>query len=108
MKKVQLILAGIILLAMVPLATLAAPAHAATRLGGVSMYNACQRQWPGSNVALIAPYNVMDWKCAFNGSLGASFMGINVNLQCKQQYNNSNAYAAYSDFNNAYSWSCYV
>jgi len=42
------------------------------RLGGVSVYGACQNQWPGFwQVALIAN-NVYGWKCQFNGSAAFS------------------------------------
>jgi hypothetical protein len=105
MKNVKILVASLII-SFVPLMAFATPAHAATRLGGVSMYSACVNQQPGSELALIAN-NAVSWKCRFWSSLGPVYFGIDVNKQCKKEYNNTNAYGAYSDYNNPYSWSCY-
>jgi len=86
-------------------ATMTPAAHASTRLGGVSVAGACANQWQDSTVALIAN-NVFGWKCQYWSTLGPVYEGINLTLQCSVQYG-SGAYAAYSNYNNPYSWSCY-
>jgi hypothetical protein len=104
MKKLKLLLASV-LVGVASVVLSAVPAHAATRLGGVSMAAACQNQWPGSEVALIAN-NAVSWKCRFWSSLGPVYYGIDTSKQCRVQYGSS-AYAAYSNYNDPYSWSCY-
>jgi len=59
-------------LGLASIGLVSSPASASTRLGGVSVYGACQNQWPGFwQVALIAN-NVYGWKCQFNGSAAFS------------------------------------
>jgi len=87
------------------LLAVAAPAQAATDLGGVSVWSGCNAQWPGSETALIAN-NVYGWKCRFWSTLGPVYFDVDLSKQCKAQYNNTKAYAAYNDYNNPYSWRC--
>jgi hypothetical protein len=89
-------------------ATMAPAAHASTRLGGISVQGACNNQWQESTAVLIAN-NVFGWRCKYQEGLGGGevyYGSINLNQQCVYQYGNG-AYAAYSDYNNPYSWSCY-
>jgi hypothetical protein len=104
MRKLK-VLFGILLLTFLSVAAVSTPAQAATRLGGVSVAGACFNQWPGSEVALTSN-NVFGWKCRFWGSQGPLYFGINLTQQCGVQYGGG-AYAAYSNYNNPYSWSCY-
>ena len=86
-----------------------APASAATRLGGVSVYNACKYQykaaWSWEVFILPNTYNVMGWRCYLNGN-HYGYVELNLNTECRREYG-SLAHAAYDDFNNPYSWYCY-
>ena len=104
MKKLNVALASLVF-GLGLFAAVTAPAHAASRLGGVSVAGACFNQWPGSEVVLLN-HNVFGWKCRFWSSLGPVYYGVDLTQQCVAQYG-SRAYAAYSDYNNPYSWSCY-
>jgi hypothetical protein len=106
MRKLKLLLISVVV-SLAPTMLFALPAHAASRLGGVSMAGACQNQWPGSDVVLLNN-TVYGWKCRFWSSLGPTYWDINVTKQCNDQYHKSNAYGAFSDYNNPYSWSCYT
>lgn len=66
----------------------AAPAHAATMLGGVSVARYCAANVPSGNPYVaskaVNTNNRWDgWRCArINGQL----VGVNMNLACAQQY----------------------
>ena len=82
----------------------AAPASAAT--GPVNMQAACNEQYPGQGrIAKVRTNNVFGWKCV-TGVVPVADGDIDVWRQCRIQYGNPNAYGAYSDFNNPYSWYC--
>jgi hypothetical protein len=85
----------------------AQPASASTYLGGVSIWNACVYQHgTPSDVALVSN-DVYGWRCHYNGGWNGIYMGVSVGQECKRTHGSS-AYAEYADFNNPYSWGCYV
>lgn len=84
----------------------AAPAHATTELGSVSVQQACNVQFPGTT-AVVVENNVYGWRCRIYWSGGpVYYSGIDLSRQCRAQYGSS-AYARYLDVNNPYSWRCY-
>lgn len=86
------------------------PAHAATRLGGVSMSGACVNQYGNGWEAYLETRKATGWKCGFRpypNVLQKAGRAIDVNKQCQTQYRNSRAYGRYSNINDPYSWSCY-
>ena len=82
------------------------PASAASRLGGISVYSACEDQYPGSYAyrVFLVENNVFGWRCSF-GNAPAGGAGLDLNRQCRKQYGKP-AYARYDDYNNPYSWYC--
>lgn len=84
----------------------ASSASAATRLGGVSVQQACNAQYPGTTAVVVAN-NVYGWRCKTYWSGGpVYYTGIDLSRQCRAQYG-SRAYANYTNYNNPYSWGCY-
>lgn len=85
------------------------PASAITRLGGVSVYNACKYQYTAAFAwevfILSSSYNVMGWRCYLN-NIHSGSVSVNLNRECKRVYGTT-AKAGYDDFNNPYSWYCY-
>ena len=83
--------------------------QALTGLGGIDLDSQCRRRHGGSAFAIllqpvVSPGAAYAWRCYANGF----YNDIDMTLFCRWQYNNGNAFAAYGDFNNAYSWSCYL
>ncbi len=94
------------------------PASAGTaRLGGLDINAYCRAVYGPTATGKVIKNNVYGWVCA-KGGLGYA---INLNTVCNhnyvaelyklgRQYPNSSwysIYAAYSNYNNPYSWSCY-
>jgi len=82
---------------------------ASTVLGGLDLDRQCRRRHGGSAFAVllqpvISPGAAYAWRCYQNGT----YHHIDMRLFCIWQYNNFNAVDAFSDFNNAYSWYCYL
>ena len=70
--------------------------YAQTRLGGLDLQSYCRENF-GRNVHLIGP-TVNDWRCGRSS--------FSVRNACRQTYG-FGARAAYSNFNDPYSWYCY-
>jgi hypothetical protein len=84
----------------------AAPASAATVLGGVDMQAACNIQYPGQGrKAKIRTWNVYGWKCV-TGVVPVADGDIDVWKQCRTQYNKPNAYGNFRNYYDPYSWYC--
>jgi hypothetical protein len=92
------------LLAATATAVGAAPALAATDLGGINVQAYCSTNYPGSSAQLVAPYDASSWRC-FVPSPNGIWVAVNMNLACIQQYG-SGAYAA-AGSGNPYSWRCW-
>lgn len=80
-------------------------------LGGVDLDAYC-RQKGYTGVHLGNPQDAGSWTCQSSSSgwsgYDTSSSGISVTQACREQYRNSNAYAEASNWNDAYSWGCYV
>jgi hypothetical protein len=88
------------------LPVVAAPASAATVLGGVDMQAACNNQYPGEGrLAKIRTWNVYGWKCV-TGVVPVADGNIDVWKQCRTQYNKANAYGDFRKYADPYSWYC--
>lgn len=86
------------------LVTGAAPASAASR-AGVSMWNACVYQHgQPSSVGVTQGWNVMGWRCVYNGGWNNVQLTINVQKECNRT---GLRFASYSDYNNPYGWYCH-
>jgi hypothetical protein len=107
--KHRIALASTILTAIAGTTMIAGPAYAATRLGGIDMQAACNNQYPGQGrLARVLTNNVYGWKCV-TGSVPVAPGDISTWQQCQVQYGaNRGVYSKYADYNNPYSWSCYV
>ena len=80
-----------------------------TGLGGIDLDAQCRRRHGSSAFAVllqpvISPGAAYAWRCLANGV----YNDIDMQLFCRWQYSNASAFGAYGDFNNAYSWSCYL
>ena len=80
-----------------------------TGLGGIDLDAQCRRRHGSSAFAVllqpvISPGAAYAWRCF----AGGVYNDIDMQLFCRWQYGNASAFAAYGDFNNAYSWSCYL
>ena len=84
----------------------ATPAHAATDLGGVSVWNACVYQHGTPSYVVLVSSNVLGWRCQYHGGAVSTYEGVNLTQECKRVHGGS-AYAAYLDYNNPYSWRCW-
>jgi hypothetical protein len=86
----------------------AAPASAATRLGGINMQAACDDQYPGQGrIAKIRTWNVYGWKCV-TGVVPVADGDISTWRQCQNQFGwNRGVYSNYTNYNDPYSWGCY-
>jgi hypothetical protein len=94
--------AVIAILAFVAFGPHAKPTEAST--GGINIDAWCQHLTFGTARAqLLPPYTVYSWACRY---IGGQAFGINLNDACKWQYNRSWAWAAYTNYWNAYSWYC--
>lgn len=83
--------------------------QALTVLGGIDLDQQCRRRHGSSAFAVLlqpvfSPGAAYAWRCYQNGV----YHHIDMRLFCVWQYNNFNAVDAFSDFNNAYSWYCYL
>ncbi len=83
--------------------------QALTALGGIDLNAQCRRRHGGGAFAVllqpvISPGAAYAWRCFANGV----YNDIDMQLFCRWQYNNGSAFGAYGDFNNAYSWTCYL
>ena len=107
-KKLKAMAVGLALVAgsLFGATALAAPAHAATNLGGVSVWNACVYQNGTPSYVVLVQNNVMGWRCQYHGGWNAVYMGVNLTQECRRVHGSS-AYAAYLDYNNPYSWRCW-
>jgi len=83
----------------------AAPASAATRLGGIDMMRVCAIE-NGSSwwVPYLVSQNAYGWRC-YNDQIGQS-RGIDLNWGCRILYGGS-AWASTSNPSSPYAWSCY-
>jgi hypothetical protein len=92
----------------------AAPASAATRLGGVNLGSYCQRTVsPGNaSVPYLVENHARGWRCVDSRWMGIRFgwatyqvRGMDLNHACRLQYG-GNAYAVLEQ-NHARGWACY-
>jgi len=81
-------------------------AEAATRLGGISVWNACVYQSGTPNGVGLASYTAVGWRCLYY-SLGTTYqVGVDLNQECRRTFG-SGAVAKYTNYNDPYSWGCY-
>lgn len=81
----------------------AAPAHAATQLGGVNFNAWCATigsVWYATNISLTTPYG---WRCTNNYT--HILLSIDVNRVCSRTYG-AGAYAGLVSYS-PYGWKCY-
>ena len=93
------------LLACAALAPLTARAQAATDLGGVSVEAACDNQRGVATTARLVVNNVYGWRCALYLGGTTGYYSVDIARECRRVHGSS-AYAAYSNYNNPYSWRC--
>jgi hypothetical protein len=109
MKKNKILTATLLIAATLIVATNLplSKVHAATDLGGISVWNACVYQWGMPTETVIDPYNVMGWKCRYQPTNGSNvYRGVNLSKECVRTYG-ARAYADYTNFNDPFSWRCY-
>jgi len=83
----------------------AAPASAATQLGGVSMQQACNQQYPGMGLTATVTNasSAYSWRCRSPWGYSGQ---INVNSACANQYG-AGAYSNALNPSDPYSWRCF-
>ncbi|MEV5414016.1 hypothetical protein AB0K60_34935 [Thermopolyspora sp. NPDC052614] len=80
----------------------------AVDLGGLDMNDACQRQHGEGFMAHMVPFtNVDSWTCV-NENDPNDVRKVDVTRQCREQYNEPKAYAAFYDYRNPFSLYCKV
>lgn len=89
--------------------TLGSLTQAITVLGGLDLNQNCRRRHGQAAYAVLlqpvySPGAAYAWRCRQNGT----DHHIDMQLFCRWQYDNSYAAGTYSDYNNAYSWYCYL
>jgi hypothetical protein len=80
-----------------------------TVLGGVDLNQQCRRRHGAAAYAVLlqpvySPGAAYAWRCR---SYGVDYQ-IDMQLFCRWQYSNPYAIGTFSDYNNAYSWYCYL
>lgn len=104
MRNVKLAL-GTMAVAALSVLGLQAPAQAATDLGGVSVEAACDNQRGVATTARLVVNNVYGWRCALYLGGTTGYYSVDIARECRRVHGSS-AYAAYSNYNNPYSWRC--
>ena len=104
MRNVKLAL-GTMAVAALSVLGLQAPAQAATDLGGVSVEAACDNQRGAATTARLVVNNVYGWRCALYLGGTTGYYSVDIARECRRVHGSS-AYAAYSNYNNPYSWRC--
>jgi hypothetical protein len=84
-------------------------ASALTVLGGLDLTKQCRREYGSAAFSVLlqpvhSPGAAYAWRCRVSGV----DHGIDMQLFCRWQYSNPNAFGAYNDFNDGYSWFCYL
>lgn len=108
-KRISAILATLAL-ALTLTVTTATQSHAATRIGGIDMVQAC-RQQVGGFINVVHGNTATSWKCnyAVYGVYGQVITirqaGLDLNRYCNVTYGKS--YAAYTNYYSPYSWGCF-
>jgi hypothetical protein len=87
---------------------LAAPAQAATQLGGLSVSSACYYQWGASTYPTIVGVNggAYNWRCRLDLGGTSSYFTINFNQECNRAYGGG-AWASPLNASDPYSWRCW-
>lgn len=91
------------------LSGLAAPAQAATYLGGTNLYAACIASYPGGynhSVYTVYPHNAYSWRCAWSSGGNRYWDYFDMNGVCRWQYGRG-AYAVTWNSSSPTSWRCY-
>jgi hypothetical protein len=104
LRRGALIALGVLGISLGSSLATAAPASAATIIGGVDMQRACTKQYPGMGLTAVVldGNNAYSWKCRSPwGYTG----GINVNAACGEQYGGG-AYSTVLNPRDPYSWRC--
>jgi hypothetical protein len=85
--------------------TVPASAGALTVLGGIDMSHACWEQHSTSAVSLVddGSVPVFRWKCG-----QVFYESVDMTRACRVQYQRTDAWAAWTDQYNPYSWKCYI
>ena len=104
MRNVKLAL-GTMAVAALSVLGLQAPEQAATDLGGVSVEAACDNQRGVATTARLVVNNVYGWRCALYLGGTTGYYSVDIARECRRVHGSS-AYAAYSNYNNPYSWRC--
>lgn len=109
MRKPRKFLAGAavgsIIAATMLMFGVAAPASAATNLGGLSVAQACAHQ-RGTSETVLVENNATGWRCHYFGGWNYINQSVNLSAECARVHG-AGAYAAYLDYNNPYSWRCF-
>ncbi|WP_117212170.1 hypothetical protein [Allorhizocola rhizosphaerae] len=84
------------------IAATAAPAQAATIIGGINVDRQCKVQHGSAFTAVVLDTrNAYSWRCHYSGYL----YGVDMNSACINQYGGG-AFSVLLDPGNAYSWRC--
>jgi hypothetical protein len=103
LRRAAVVALGSLGLTLGGLAT-AAPASAATIIGGIDIAQQCRvQEWRPLEARLLDPHNAYSWRCysPYTGNL----YSVDMNAACRNQYG-SGAYAVVLNGSDPYSWRC--
>jgi len=119
MNKLKTLLVAMVSSLILTVTLMAAPVSAAqlpatgwrpaAPTSSIDMEYACRRFVgdPGVFLRVVVGDNVMTWQCEFRSGLFIRRVGLDLNLYCKTRRGQS-ARAFFTNFNNPYTWGCYV
>lgn len=100
-RRIMLVAAAVVMAGGATLASVS-PASAATlRIGGIDVSKACAEQVSGW--AWLKEHNAFGWRCMTSGE-----HSVDMGRACRVQYAHGDAFAAFSNRNDPFSWSCYL
>lgn len=81
----------------------------ATRVSGVSIQSACDRQYGAGSTARVIENNVMGWRCVVGDKDNYVARSIDIRNECVfENPTFTDVFDDYTDFNDPLSWGCYT
>ncbi|TRW88801.1 hypothetical protein FK535_00495 [Mycolicibacterium sp. 018/SC-01/001] len=84
-----------------------ATAEARAVVGDIVVDAACVYQYRTATWATLYEQNANGWQCISNEWKATDHRSVDMSRECRRNYGAS-AYADYLDFNNPYSWRCFI
>jgi hypothetical protein len=115
-KKLKIFLAVGVLSIGATASIMSTPASAAgnippnkVKVGGIDMVGACSRQHGSAfRHAVLVRHNVMGWRCQNDSQPNSLLKHLDLDIYACQRVYGSGMAAYYEDFNNPFTWGCYI